>query len=58
VHAKLREELLNLTVEIGPSGPKVVDRGQVHQDHAVVVRMLVAALAAPAMPEPRLIALG
>jgi hypothetical protein len=58
VHAKLREELLNLTVEIGPAGPKVIDRGQVHQDHAVVVRMLTAALALPARPEPRLIALG
>jgi hypothetical protein len=58
VHPRLREELLNLTVEIGPSGPRVVDRGQVHQDHAVVVRMLTAALAVPALPEPRLIALG
>jgi hypothetical protein len=58
VHARLREELLNLTVEIGPAGPKVIDRGQIHQDHAVVVRMLTAALAVPAMPEPRLVALG
>jgi hypothetical protein len=31
--------------EVGPTGVRVVDRGQIHQDHAVVVRMLVAALA-------------
>jgi hypothetical protein len=58
VHARLREELLGLAVEVGPSGPRVLDRGTVHQDHAVVVRMLAARLAAPAPPEPVLIALG
>src|SRR5439155_22371413 len=36
-HARLREELLNLTVEVGPTGAKVIDRGRVHQDHAVSV---------------------
>lgn len=45
-HARLREELLNLTVEVGPSGAKVVDRGRVHQDHAVAVRGIVASLGA------------
>jgi hypothetical protein len=45
-HARLREELLGLTVDVGPGGAKVVDRGKVHQDHATVVRMLVAMLAA------------
>jgi hypothetical protein len=42
-HAQLREELLSLTVEVGPQGARVVDRGRVHQDHATVLRMLVAA---------------
>jgi hypothetical protein len=42
-HARLREELLSLTVEVGPQGARVVDRGKVHQDHATVLRMLVAA---------------
>ncbi|MCW5891365.1 MAG: hypothetical protein KIT14_12555 [bacterium] len=41
-HARLREELLNLTVEVGPSGAKVVDKGKVHQDHAVAVRGVCA----------------
>jgi hypothetical protein len=44
VHARLREELVNLSVEMTPLGIKVVDRGSVHQDHAVTVRMLAAAL--------------
>jgi hypothetical protein len=44
-HARLREELLNLVVELGPTGVKVIDRGQVHQDHAVAVRGVVASLA-------------
>lgn len=44
-HARLREELLNLTVELGPRGVRVVDKGQVHQDHAVAVRGVVAMLA-------------
>lgn len=44
-HARLREELLNLTYEMGPSGIKVVDPGSVHQDHAVAVRGVVASLA-------------
>jgi LmbE family N-acetylglucosaminyl deacetylase len=45
-HARLREELLNLVVEVGPQGVRVIDRGQVHQDHAVAVRGVVAAFAA------------
>lgn len=44
-HAQLREELLNLVYLVGPSGAKVIDRGQVHQDHATTVRMLCAQLA-------------
>jgi hypothetical protein len=44
-HARLREELLNLVVELGPTGVKVIDRGQVHQDHAVAVRGVCASLA-------------
>jgi hypothetical protein len=43
-HARLREELLNLTVEVGPAGAKVVDKGRLHQDHAVAVRGVVASL--------------
>lgn len=43
-HARLREELLNLFVEVGPAGVRVVDRGRVHQDHAVAVRGVVAGL--------------
>ncbi len=43
-HARLREELLNLVVGLGPTGIKVVDRGQVHQDHAVAVRGVVTML--------------
>ena len=43
-HARLREELLNLVVDLGPTGVKVIDRGQVHQDHAVAVRGVVAML--------------
>jgi hypothetical protein len=42
---RLREELLNLVVELGPTGVKVIDRGQVHQDHAVAVRGVCASLA-------------
>ena len=45
-HARLREELLNLVYEVGPQGGKVIDRGRVHQDHAVAVRGVVASLAA------------
>lgn len=48
-HARLREELLNLVYEVGPSGVKVIDRGKVHQDHAVVVRGIVAMLASAAL---------
>jgi hypothetical protein len=44
-HARLREELLNLSYEVGATGIKVIDKGSVHQDHAVAVRMLVAAFA-------------
>lgn len=43
-HARLREELLNLAVEVGPTGARVTDRGRVHQDHAVSVRGVVATL--------------
>lgn len=43
-HARLREELLNLTCEVGPHGVRVIDRGRIHQDHAVAVRGVVAAL--------------
>jgi LmbE family N-acetylglucosaminyl deacetylase len=43
-HARLREELLNLIVEVRETGAKVVDPGKVHQDHAVAVRGVVAAL--------------
>ena len=41
----LREELLNLVYEVGPQGVRVIDRGKVHQDHAVAVRGVVASLA-------------
>jgi hypothetical protein len=44
-HARLREELLGLVVELGAAGVRVIDRGQVHQDHAVAVRGVVAAFA-------------
>lgn len=44
-HARLREELLNLVVEVGPQGVRVIDRGKIHQDHAVAVRGVVAMLA-------------
>lgn len=44
-HARLREELLNLCIEMGPTGVRVTDRGKVHQDHAVAVRGVVAQLA-------------
>jgi hypothetical protein len=47
-HARLREELLNLTYEITATGVKVVDRGSVHQDHATAVRGTVAGLLRPA----------
>jgi hypothetical protein len=47
-HARLREELLGLTVEATATGMRVTDRGEIHQDHAVVCRMLVARLARPA----------
>jgi hypothetical protein len=43
-HAALREELLNLVYEVGPSGIRVIDRGAVHQDHAVAVRGVCAQL--------------
>jgi hypothetical protein len=44
-HARLREELLNLTVEMTSQGIRVLDKGSVHQDHAVAVRGVVAMLA-------------
>ena len=43
----LREELLNLCVEMGATGVKVTDKGKVRQDHAVAVRGVVAQLASP-----------
>jgi phage terminase large subunit-like protein len=43
-HVRLREELLNLVYEVGPTGIKVIDKGKVHQDHAVAVRGVVAML--------------
>jgi hypothetical protein len=43
-HDRLREELLNLTVDLGPQGVRLVDRGKIHQDHAVAVRGVVAGL--------------
>ena len=43
-HPRLREELLNLTGELTPSGLRVIDKGSVHQDHAVAVRGVVAGL--------------
>jgi len=43
-HERLREELLNLIYEVGPAGVKVIDRGKVHQDHAVSVRGVCAML--------------
>jgi hypothetical protein len=49
-HPRLREELLGLVVEVGPTGARVVDRGKVHQDHAVVCRMLCKLLAPWAGP--------
>ena len=45
-HARLREELLNLVYEVGAHGVRVIDRGQVHQDHAVAVRGVCASLLA------------
>jgi len=44
-HQRLREELLNLSYEVGPRGVRVLDKGKVHQDHAVAVRGVVAMLA-------------
>jgi phage terminase large subunit-like protein len=43
-HERLREELLNLTVDLGPHGVRLIDRGKVHQDHAVAIRGVVAGL--------------
>ena len=43
-HARLREELLNLVYEVGAQGIRVIDRGKVHQDHAVAVRGVCASL--------------
>lgn len=37
-HFRLREELLNLVYEVTPNGVRVLDRGKVHQDHAVALR--------------------
>lgn len=54
LHARLREELLNLVYEVGPQGVRVLDRGAIHQDHAVAVRGVVAMLAARAVALPPL----
>jgi hypothetical protein len=43
-HARLREELLNLQYEVTAIGIRVTDKGKIHQDHAVAVRGVVAAL--------------
>jgi hypothetical protein len=43
-HERLRDELLNLSYEVTPTGIRVTDKGKVHQDHAVAVRGVVAAL--------------
>jgi hypothetical protein len=43
-HERLRDELLGLVYEVGPRGVRVVDKGRVHQDHAVAVRGVVASL--------------
>ncbi len=43
-HARLREELINLVYETTRTGVRVVDRGRVHQDHAVTVRMVCGML--------------
>jgi hypothetical protein len=53
-HARLREELLGLVVELGAAGVRVIDRGQVHQDHAVAVRGVVASFARRGRRVPRL----
>ena len=50
-HGRLREELLNLTYEVGPQGVRVIDKGKIHQDHAVAVRGVVAALIPPSVPD-------
>lgn len=52
VHPRLREELLGLSYDVGPTGVRVSDRGSVHQDHAVVVRLLAAALVREMAREP------
>jgi hypothetical protein len=46
-HERLRDELLNLAYEVGPTGVRVIDRGKIHQDHAVAVRGVVAGLQRP-----------
>ena len=40
------QQKARLVYEVGPAGVKVIDRGKVHQDHAVAVRGAVAMLAA------------
>src|SRR5207244_1216433 len=52
-HAQLREELLNLVVEMTPQGVRVVDKGKIHQDHAVAVRGVVAMLVAASSSRSR-----
>jgi hypothetical protein len=46
-HARLREELLGLSYAVGPTGIRVTDKGQIHQDHAVAVRGVCASLTLP-----------
>ena len=43
-HPRLREELLNLTYEVTATGVRVLDKGKIHQDHAVAVRGVCAML--------------
>ena len=51
-HARLREELLGLSYDVGPQGVRVTDKGSVHQDHAVAVRGVVASLAKASVRVP------
>lgn len=36
--------MVSFVYEVGPQGVRVIDRGKVHQDHAVAVRGVVASL--------------
>jgi hypothetical protein len=56
-HERLREELLGLSTELTATGIRVVDRGRVHQDHAVALRLAVGAVG-PANADAKLIELA